>query len=170
MKNTLLTVLLLIFFSSTTFAFSAAPVLIDETGTTATTVQKKKKASSFKNFRKETERKLGRKLGVFERIGLWYYTKLAPDPDADAKKANSHALIGFILSLCGLFVFPLLLIPGFILSHSALKKEKLSPGILDGANKGLAKAGLIISIVAAVLVVLILLYVLVIIGLYGFGV
>jgi hypothetical protein len=169
MKNILLIILLSFFVSSATFAFSSVPVLIDETESVTNTVKKKKKTSSFKTFRKETEKKLGRKLGLFERIGLWYYSKLAPDPEADARKANSHALIGFILSLCGLIIFPLLLIPGFILSNSALRKEKMSPGILDGANKGLAKAGFIISIVAAALIVLLLLYVLVVIGLYGFG-
>lgn len=169
MKNILLTILLSVFVSSATFAFSAAPVIIDETETTATTVKKKKKPSSFKNFRKETERKLGRKLGLFERMGLWYYTKLAGDPDVDAKKANNHALTGFILGLCGLTIFPLLAIPGFFFSNSALTKEKLAPGTLSSSNKGLAKAGLILSIIGFVYLLLLILYIALIIGAYGFG-
>ncbi len=170
MKNTLLTILLSVFFSSTIFAFSAAPIATVNTEPETAIAVKKKKPSSFKSFRKETEKKIGRKLGLFERIGLWYYTKLTPNPDVDANKANNHALIGFILSICGLVFLPLLCIPGFILSNSALQKEKLSPGILDGSNKGLAKAGFIISIIGFALLVLLLLYILVILGLYGFGV
>lgn len=169
MKNILLTILLSVFVSSASFAFSAAPVIIDETETAAATVQKKKKTSSFKNFRKETERKLGRKLGLFERMGLWYYTKLAGDPDVDSKKANNHALTGFILGLCGLTIFPLLAIPGFIFSNSALTKEKLAPGTLSSSNKGLAKAGLILSIIGFVYLLLLILYITLIIGAYGFG-
>lgn len=167
MKNILLTILLSVFVSSTTFAFSTSLVIVDETA--ETTVKKKKKTSSFKSFRKETERKLGRKLGLFERIGLWYYSKLAGDPEVDAKKANNHALTGFILGLCALTIFPLLAIPGFFFSNSALTKEKLAPGTLSGSNKGLAKAGLILSIVGFVYLLLIILYLALILGAYGFG-
>lgn len=169
MKNKLLIILLSFFVSSATFAFSSAPVLIDKTESISTTVKKKKQTSSFKTFRKETEKKLGRKLGLFERIGLWYYSKLAGEPDVDEKKANNHALTGFILGLCALTIFPLLAIPGFFFSNSALTKEKLAPGTLSGSNKGLAKAGLILSIIGFVYLLLIILYVALLLGAYGFG-
>lgn len=168
MKNILLTIFLSVFVSSATFAFSAAPVVIDETGTAATTFQKKKKPSSFKSFRKETEKKLGRKLGLFERVGLWYYSKLAGGPDVDASKANNHALTGFILGLCSLTLLPLLSIPGFFFSNSALTKEKLAPGTLSSSNKSLAKAGLILSIIGFAYLLLLVLYVVLLIT-YGIG-
>lgn len=169
MKNKLLIILLSVFVSSTTCAFSSLPILIDEAESITTTVKKKKQNSSFKTFRKETEKKLGRKLGLFERVGLWYYSKLAGEPDVDEKKANNHALTGFILGLCALTIFPLLAIPGFFFSNSALTKEKLAPGTLSGSNKGLAKAGLILSIIGFVYLLLIILYVALILGAYGFG-
>lgn len=169
MKNLLLTVFISVFVSSTTFSFSAAPVAIDKTESVTTTVQKKKTISSFKKFRKETELKLGRKLGLFERMGLWYYSKLTGDPEADAKKANNHALTGFILGICSLALLPLLSIPGFFFSRSALAKEKLQPGTLTTSNKGLAKAGLILSIIGFVYLIFLVLYVVIILAAYGFG-
>ena len=167
MKNILLTLVLSFFVLSTTFAFSSTPVAVD--GIETTTVQKKKRISSFKQFRKETEKKLGRKLGLFERMGLWYYSKLTGDPDDDAKKTNGHALAGFILGICSLVIIPLLSIPGFFFSKSALAKEKLQPGTLTSSNKSLAKAGLILSIIGFVLLLLVLLYIVAIIAAYSFG-
>ena len=169
MKNILLIVLVSIFVSKTTFAFSSTPVNAVKSETSTTDVQKKKKPTSFKKFRKETEQKLGRKLGLFERIGLWYYTKLTGDPEADAKKANNHALTGFILGICSLTLLPLLSIPGFFFSKSALNREKLEPGTLSSSNKGLAKAGLILSIIGFAYLLLLILYIVLIIAAYGFG-
>jgi hypothetical protein len=169
MKTLLLTILMSVFVSSTPFAFSSIHAPASEGETVTNTVQKKKKISSFKKFRIETEKKLGRKLGLFERMGLWYYSKLTGDPEADAKKANNHALTGFILGVCGLALMPLLSIPGFFFSKSALTKEKLEPGTLSSSNKGLAKAGLILSIIGFVYLLLIVVYVVLILAAYGFG-
>lgn len=169
MKTILLTILLSVFISSTPFAFSSIQGHASAAETVTNTAQTKKKISSFKKFRQETEKKLGRKLGLFERMGLWYYSKLTGDPEADAKKANNHALTGFILGVCSLALMPLLSIPGFFFSKSALNKEKLEPGTLTTSNKGLAKAGLILSIIGFAYLILIILYLVIILAAYGFG-
>ncbi len=162
MKNAILTILITLLFTAPLASKAAEPISIAHTEPT------KEKHSSFKSFRKATEKKIGRKLGMFERIGLWYYTKLTPEQEVDKKKANSQALTGFILGVCGLIIFPLLAIPGFFFSKSALTKEKLSPGILEGGNKGLAKAGLILSIVGFLYLFLLLIYIVLIVSVYSF--
>ncbi|MBP6687823.1 MAG: DUF4190 domain-containing protein [Lacibacter sp.] len=106
---------------------------------------------------------------MFERIGLWYYTKFTPETETDQKKANNHALLGFIFGVCSLVIFPLFAIPGFILSKNAMNKEKLSPGILEDGNKGLAKAGFILSIIGFASLLVFVIYIIVLLGGYGFG-
>ena len=167
MKNAIFTVLITLLFTAPLAGNAAEPVSVVRTEPTE--VVKKEKHTSFKSFRKATEKKIGRKLGLFERIGLWYYTKLTPEEEVDRKKANNQALTGFILGVCGLIIFPLLAIPGFFFSKSALAKEKLSPGILEGDNKGLAKAGLILSIVGFFYLLLLLIYIILIVSVYSFG-
>ncbi|NCU06389.1 MAG: hypothetical protein GXC73_20735, partial [Chitinophagaceae bacterium] len=95
MKQILFSILFCLFISSG-FAFSAAPLVTNEAAT-SNTVQKKKNPTSFKKIRKATEQKIGRKLGLLEKVGLWYYTKLAGDPDIDPRKANNQAITGFVL-------------------------------------------------------------------------
>ncbi|RXK62097.1 hypothetical protein ESA94_03535 [Lacibacter luteus] len=167
MKNVILATLLAMFFVAPVFTNAAEPIL--PVKTEPTTVVKKEKHTSFKSFRKATEKKLGRKLGLFERIGLWYYTTLTPEPEFDAKKANNQALAGFILGVCSLVIFPLLAIPGFFLSKSATTKEKLAPGTLEPTNKSLAKVGLILSIIGIVYLFVLIIYIAILIGAYGMG-
>lgn len=170
MKLTLLTFFLSVFFILDGTAFSSVPLTtaapINETSVEP--VVKKEKRISFKNLRKSTEKKLGRKLKLTERVGLWYYSHL-PQYNGDPKKANDQALLGFIFGICSLVLFPLFAIPGYIISNSALTKEKLSPGILENGNKGLAKAGLILSIIGFVYLILIIVYVAVFVSMWGTG-
>lgn len=168
MKNTILTVLLTLFFSATNLTYAAEPILPAHNDPAEVTA--KEKHSSFKSFRKATEKKIGRKLGIFERVGLWYYTKLTPEPEYDAKKANNQALAGFILGLCSIVILPLLSIPGYFISNAALNKEKLAPGTLESTNKTLAKVGLILSIIGFVYLLVLLLYIVIIIAAYGAGI
>lgn len=167
MKQLLFSILLCLFISSSSFAFSAVPTGADESGANITSVQKKKKPSSFKQFRKATEQKLGRKLGLIEKIGLWYYTKLFGNPDVDARKANNQALSGFILGLFSITILPLLAIPGFFLSNAALNKEEIAPGTLQGSSYSFAKIGRILSIVGFVLLLLYIVYIAVMLGIYS---
>lgn len=166
MKNVILSFFISLFFIAPHAATAADPILNAQSEPAA--VVKKEKHNSFKSFRKATEKRIGRKLGLFERLGLWYYTKLTPEPEVDQKKANNQALTGFILGLCSLILLPLLSIPGFFFSNAALTKEKLVPGTLDSTNKTLAKVGLILSIVGFVYLILILLYIILIISAWGF--
>jgi len=70
------------------------------------------------------------------------------------RKANNEALIGFIFSMAGLVLLWPLLIPGLIISSSALRKERIDPGILEKGNYGLAKAGKIIGIIGLAIIAL----------------
>ncbi|MFY7839264.1 MAG: DUF4190 domain-containing protein [Lacibacter sp.] len=167
MKNVFLATLLALFFIAPSFTNAAEPVLIVKTDPAE--VVKKEKHNSFKSFRKATEKKLGRKLGLFERIGLWYYSTLTPEPEFDRKKANNQALTGFIFGVVGLVLIPFLAIPGFFLAKAALTKEKLAPGTLDPSNKGLAKAGLILSIIGIAYLFILIIYVAIMIAAFGFG-
>jgi len=170
MKITLLTFFLSLFFILEGTAFSSVPsTTVDPTKeTTVEPVVKNEKRISFKSIRKATEKKLGRKLKLTERVGLWYYTHV-PQYNGDSKKANNQALIGFIFGICSLVLFPLLAIPGFIISNSALTKEKITPGILEGGNKGLAKAGLILSVIGFVYLILLIVYIAVVVSMWGFS-
>ncbi len=166
MKTTLLTFILSVFFILDSPALSNAasislPIVKE---TTVEPVTKKEKAQSFKSIRQSAEKKLGRKLKLSERIALRYYTHI-PGYDNDYKRrANNQALTGFVLGICALVLFPLLAIPGFILSNAALTKEKLDPGILEGGNRGLAKAGQILSIIGFLYIILIVVYIIAIIN------
>lgn len=165
MKQILFSILFCLFISSS-FAFSAAPLVTNGTAT-SNTVQKKKNPSSFKKIRKATEQKIGRKLGLIEKIGLWYYTKLMGNPDVDVRKANNQALTGFILGLFSITILPLLAIPGFFLSNAALNKEEIAPGTLQGSSLSFAKIGRILSIVGFVLLLLYIVYIAVMLGIYA---
>lgn len=167
MKNAILSILIALLFTAPHVVNAAEPIVAAQ-NEPAEVVQKEKH-TSFKSFRKATEKKIGRKLGIFERIGLWYYTKLTPEPEFDKKKAGNQAITGFVLGVCSLIILPLLSIPGFFISNSALQKEKLAPGTLDSTNKTLAKVGLILSIIGFAYLLFLILYIAIIIGAYGFG-
>ncbi len=171
MKTALFTLLLSVFFVLHSSAFNRA-AFISVPVAKETTVEpnaKNKQKQSFKTIRQSLEKKTGRKLKLTERLGLWYYTQL-PGYDNEYKRtANNHALTGFILGVCSLVLFPLLAIPGFIFSTSALNKEGIDPGLLEGGNKGLAKAGQILSIIGFLYLILLVVYIVLLlsIGFYG---
>lgn len=172
MKTTLFTFILSVFSivnscAAGNAAFISLPLA---TETTVEPVAQKEQVQSFKSIRKSIEKKLGRKLKLSERIGLWYYTQFPRYDKEYQRKTNNQALTGFILSVCSLVIFPLLAIPGLILSNSALRREKIDPGILEGGNRGLAKAGQILSIIGILYFILVVVYIIALIGIgtYGF--
>lgn len=75
------------------------------------------------------------------QMQVYYTTPPVEEPGSTA------ALLGFIFSLVGVFAFPVMLIPGLILSIGGLKSR---------SRHGLALSGLIISIVVMVLWVLLI--------------
>ena len=166
MKIALLSFFLSLVFASTGNAFSSVPPATARTETTETPAVKNEKPASFKSIRKATEKKLGRKLKLMERLGLWYYTNL-PDTDPERKKANNKAILGLAFGIASLVIFPLLAIPGFFFSNAALTREKLEPGILEPGNKTLAKVGLILSLVGFLYLILLVVYIIVLFGAWG---
>ena len=170
MKIALLSFFLSIVFVFESNAFTSAP-LVSSVATTETInepVTKNEKPASFKSIRKATEKKLGRKLKLTERLGLWYYTNL-PDTEFDRKKTNNKAILGLAFGIASLVLLPLLSIPGFFLSNAALTREKLEPGTLEPGNKTLAKIGLILSIVGFVYLLLVIAYLVIVFSAWGWG-
>jgi Domain of unknown function (DUF4190) len=159
MKSTLLFLSIIIGFVSNAAAFTTTPMPVKTEANHHIIEPEGKKTSkpSFKHIRKATEKQLGRRLTLKERLGLWLYKTQTPK-ELDAKKANNHAILGLVFGICSIVLFPLFSIPGFFFSQSALRQEKLQPGILEGGNKGLAKAGLILSIIGFVLALLYIAY------------
>ncbi len=109
---------------------------------------------------KKIKNTLGRRLTIKEKIALAFikvrYKKGLPIDPALAEKANKNAIFGFVFALLGIFVFPLFIIPAYVLSSNALKKEKEQPGLLTSTNKTLAQISKIISIVYAILLVILI--------------
>ncbi len=161
MKWTLLSFLILFIFSAPYTAGATADIQSNSGKKKLVTINKERKAG-YQTLKRTMELQLGRKLKWTERLGLRAVSML-PEKD-DARKANNHALVGFILGVSSLVLLPLLSIPGFIFSSSALTKEKQNPGILEGGNKGLAKAGLILSIIGFVYLLLVILYIVLVIS------
>ena len=79
-------------------------------------------------------------------------------PDLN-RTANRHAVWGFIFGLASLVIFPLLGIPGLILSNDALNMEKVKPGTLTPRNRKLALAGKILSYIGLAILIIAILYV-----------
>ena len=78
-----------------------------------------------------------------------YYTTTTPQAE---EPGSTAALLGFIFSLVGTFAFPIMLIPGLILSINGLRSR---------SRHGLALAGLIISIVVTALWVLFIAFIII---------
>jgi hypothetical protein len=74
------------------------------------------------------------------------------------RSVNRRAVWGFIFGLASVFLFPILSIPGLILSNDALREEKKHPRILTKTNRTLAYLGKIFSIIGIALIVLAILY------------
>ncbi|MDB5196484.1 MAG: hypothetical protein JWP88_855, partial [Flaviaesturariibacter sp.] len=103
---------------------------------------------------------IGRRLTGKEKLSLWAARRFAEVDEATQKKANSRALIGFLLSLAGLLLIPLLpSIAAIVLTNSALKMEREQPGALS-KNKDLAQIGFVIGIIGVAICFLLLLLIL----------
>ena len=76
----------------------------------------------------------------------------------DDRAVNRRAVWGFILGLASVVIFPLLAIPGLILSNDALREERMHPRILTKTNKTLAYLGKIFSIIGIAIIILAILY------------
>lgn len=167
MKKTLcLCVALLVIFAS--FA-AKAPLSIDqkqvpnsETSNLNSLPDEGQKKSTDRVFSqltlKDLQTSLGRKLTLQEKISWLIFKKRLPriEPtESEKAHANSNAVLGFVFGLLGLIVFPLLAIPGLILSNKALLAERVDPGILKSGNRGLAVAGQITSYIALALLIIV---------------
>ncbi len=130
----------------------------------------KKAALSYRESKKILETSFGRKLSFKEKLALRIQTNIPRYETENERRANSQAVTGFILSICGLVLLWPLLIPGFIISNNALAKEQAEPGILKNGNYGLAKAGKIMGIVGLVIVVLAIVIIVALLASGGFTV
>ncbi|MFN8264493.1 MAG: hypothetical protein U0T11_00340 [Chitinophagaceae bacterium] len=149
MKNILILFLSCFFASVQTEALATHPAIVSNA-----TVSSKAAPLTYKAQKTVAEKMLGRKLSLKERMALRIQTAF-PRYDKDLeRKANNEALIGFIFSMAGLVLLWPLLIPGLIISSSALRKERIDPGILEKGNYGLAKAGKIIGIIGLAIIAL----------------
>lgn len=152
-KFTLLLYLVSFLFTSAT---TYAGIVVPGTATIVTPPEIKQTQLSYRETKKLLESKLHRKLNFKEKLAL-RFQKTFPKYDYEMqRRANSQALTGFILSVCGLVVIWPLIIPGLIISNSALRKERMNPGILENGNYGLAKAGSIIGYVGIALLVVVI--------------
>jgi len=107
--------------------------------------------NSFKQQVKEIEKLTGRKLTLKQKLALRIQRLYGPYDKDLQRKANTRAQTGFILTIIGfVFLWPLI-IPGLILSNSALLKETVEPGILTVQNRGLAKAGRILGLIGLII-------------------
>ena len=77
-------------------------------------------------------------------------TTVVNTPAVPAKQSNGKATAGFVLSLVSMFCCGLLAPVGLIFSILGLNQAKSS----NGAGKGLAIAGIIISAIAIVIMIL----------------
>ncbi len=119
---------------------------------------------------RDLQKSLGRKFSLKEKIS-WHLLKkqFKPEepPEALVRKANNHAVLGFVFSLAGILIFPLFLIPGLLLSQKALDADKVDPEILTRTNYGLAKAGKIISYIGLGLLLLAIVIIIAILAAWG---
>lgn len=74
------------------------------------------------------------------------------------KVANRKARLGFVLSLVGLLLVPILpTIPGMILCIAALSEEKRAPGTLTRDAKSLAQVGIVLGAISLAVLMIVLL-------------
>jgi hypothetical protein len=74
------------------------------------------------------------------------------------RSVNRRAVWGFIFGLASVVIFPLLAIPGLILSNDALREERMHPRILTKTNKTLAYLGKIFSYIGIAIMIVAILY------------
>jgi hypothetical protein len=172
MKLSILTAVILFLFIENTAASLTPAVSTTIVAPVTETLVKKKNKSSYKILKNETEKLLGRKLKLREKIGLWATSRMANDPydKTGDKRAENQAIFGFAFGTASIVLFSLFSIPGFILSTGALAKEKNNPGTLDSTNKLLARLGQIFSIVGFIILILSVLYILLYLGLFTGGI
>jgi hypothetical protein len=151
------------------FAGNAFTACLNVVPHATTPVKTPVKKLSYKQTKSLLELSLGRKLKFKEKAALRIQSVLPDYKRADADKANSNALLGFIFALCGLVLLWPLLIPGLILSNNALRAEKLNPGSLTKGNKDLAKAGKIMSIIGLVIIALAIIIIAAVVASGGFA-
>jgi hypothetical protein len=72
--------------------------------------------------------------------------------------ANRRAVWGFIFGLASVFIFPILAIPGLILSNDALREDRIHPRTLTKTNRTLAFLGKYLSYVGIAIIILAILY------------
>jgi hypothetical protein len=161
---TLIIALLIVPFAGN--AFTAYSNVVPHATTPVKTPVKK---LSYKQTKSLLELSLGRKLKFKEKAALRIQSVLPDYKGVDAGKANSNALLGFIFAIGGLVLLWPLLIPGLILSNNALNAEKKNPGTLSDGNKGLAKAGRIMSIIGLAIIAVAIIIIVVLIASGGFA-
>ncbi len=147
---------LLIFFSCFNY-FSANAAYVD-----SAMVASQNSISTEKQFptNAEIEQMIGRKLSLKEKIAILINKKELKQQFKNGQldeRANKDAKLGFWLSIAGIF-FLYALIPGYIFSQKALKKEKQNPGSLTPSNLRLAEVGKGICVVIGILMVLALIF------------
>lgn len=123
---------------------------------------------SFHSLKNEMEIKLGRQLSFKEKAALRIHTLIHPFSRELERKANNQATTGFVLSLLGFVTLWPLLIPGLIISNSALTKERINPGILTSRNYKLAKAGRTLAVIGLFITVIGLIIIISNGGFYGY--
>jgi len=74
------------------------------------------------------------------------------------KAANRRAIWGFIFGCASILLFPLLCIPGLILSNDAIWEERMRPGTLTRTNKTRAYLGKIFSYIGIAIMIVAILY------------
>jgi len=72
--------------------------------------------------------------------------------------ANRRAVWGFIFGLASVFIFPILAIPGLILSNDALREDRIHPRTLTKTNRTLAFLGKYLSYVGIAIIILAIFY------------
>jgi hypothetical protein len=108
---------------------------------------------TIRSSNKEIQKLIGRKLTLKEKFALWVGKKYSEVDEAASKKANSQALIAFLLSLAGFFIIPLFpSIAAIVISSRVLQREKENPGLIS-KNKALAQIAQILGIIGVAIVV-----------------
>jgi hypothetical protein len=103
MKSLILTAVLFILIGTTTSSIN--PVTVNShTAVITEPVEKKKDKTSYKTLKNETERLLGRKMKLREKIALWASSRIGNDPykGSGDEKAENQALWGFVFGVASI--------------------------------------------------------------------